>query len=178
YGRGSASTPRIIRKALAQVHNAEILHLNSLFHGLSIATFFYTRLFFPKKKMVWSVRGELSPEALRFGSIKKRMLLIMYKLFNKKVLFHSTSPQETLNILSQFPDVEVVEIPNFLLPEPRMVVDIKKQFLYMGRIHPIKALDKLIRGISLSRLFVSQGYRLVLVAEHTADNQRYFNGLH
>src|SRR5690606_12381784 len=61
YGKGTASSPGIIKRALSELKDSDIIHLNSLFHGLSVACFFYAKLFFPKKRIVWSVRGELSP---------------------------------------------------------------------------------------------------------------------
>src|SRR5690606_31278047 len=125
YGKGKASTLRIIWRALSQVKYCDMLHLNSLFHGLSIATFFYSRLFFPKKRIVWSVRGELSPEALQYGSRKKAKLLSLYKKFNKSVVFHATSAQETADIRSHFPDVDIIEIPNLLLPAERLLLETK-----------------------------------------------------
>lgn len=178
YGKGTASTPMVIIKALGQIKKCHIVHLNSLFHGLSFMSFFYSRLFYPKKRIVWSVRGELSPKALRFGNRKKNLLLFLYKRFNKKALFHSTSPEESFDIRRKFPYAEIVEIPNLLLPAERLSLEPKKQFLFMGRIHPIKALDKLIKGISLSRLFIARGYKLLIVGTHSRKNQSYIVRLH
>src|SRR5690606_36945367 len=104
--------------------------------------------------------------ALKFGNKKKMALLSFYKRFNKHVLFHSTSTQETIDIQNHFPNVRVVEIPNFLEAAERLSLETRKQFLCMGRIHPIKALDKLIRGLALSRFFTEQDYKLIIIGTH------------
>src|SRR5690606_14445318 len=95
YGRGKTSSFNILRKAAECIKEADVVHLNSLFHGLSVFSFFYTKLRYPRKKIVWSVRGELSPGALRFSSWKKLPVLSIYKKLVKNVVFHATSNQET-----------------------------------------------------------------------------------
>src|SRR5690606_29503755 len=79
YGKGKTSNFRIFKKAAECIKEADIVHLNSLFHGLSIFSFFYTKLRYPRKKIVWSVRGELNPGALKFSRWKKAPLLFLYK---------------------------------------------------------------------------------------------------
>src|SRR5690606_9323864 len=140
YGRGRTSSFSILRKAAECIKEADVVHLNSLFHGLSLFSFFYTKLRYPRKKILWSVRGELSPGALRFSSWKKTPVLFLYKKLVKNVVFHATSNQETKDTQAMFNDVQVVQIPNFIRVYKRLQVETKEQLLFMGRVHPIKAL--------------------------------------
>src|SRR5690606_22739306 len=91
YGKGKTSSYSIFKEAAKCIKEADIIHLNSLFHGLSIFSFFYTKLKYPKKKIVWSVRGELNPGALKFSNKKKIPLLFLYKRFVDGITFHTTS---------------------------------------------------------------------------------------
>src|SRR5690606_14697700 len=67
YGSGNYNNFSIVQKGIKESQDADIVHLNSFFDLLSIGSFFYNRLFFSDKKFVWSVRGQLSSEALKFS---------------------------------------------------------------------------------------------------------------
>jgi len=156
------------------IRSSDVIHLNSLFNVLSIISFFYLKTFFPKKRIIWSVRGELSPDALKFSKAKKIPLLHLYKKLSKNILFHSTSEKETGEIRSVFGNVEVVEIPNFIKPSQRLDMAVKKQFLYLGRIHRIKAIHKMIEGLAISRRFTDSDFKLVIVGKHEERHQDYY----
>ncbi|WP_051349456.1 glycosyltransferase family 4 protein [Chryseobacterium gregarium] len=177
YGSSPSVSRPIIRQILSGIRSADVIHLNSLFSILSIISFFYTRLFFSRKKIIWSVRGELSPNALKFSSIKKKPLLFLYKNLTKNILFHSTSEKETEEIKSAFGDIQVVEIPNFIEPSRRRKDVIKKQFLYLGRIHRIKAIHKMIEGFSKSKKFMDSDFKLVIVGKHEERHLDYYQEL-
>src|SRR5690606_28460256 len=105
--RGNTSNFTIYKKAAECIKEADIIHLNSLFHGLSIFSFFYAKARYPEKKIVWSVRGELNTGALKFSRWKKAPLLFLYKRLVSKVLFHTTSTQETVDTQAQFSDTQI-----------------------------------------------------------------------
>lgn len=163
-----------VRRALSnEISKNEVLHLNSLFNTLSIYSFFYKSIFHPEKKIIWSVRGELNENALNFGSKKKKLLLLIYKLISKKIVFHSTSSQETIGIQKIFPNNKIVEIPNLLAPAPRLHLKTTNNLLYVGRIHPIKSLDKLIKSLSLSQVFLNSDSKLLIVGKHEERYSSY-----
>jgi glycosyltransferase involved in cell wall biosynthesis len=177
YGSTVSISFTLITQIIRGIKSADIIHLNSLFNILSIISFFYIKFFFPKKKIIWSVRGELSPNALKFSRLKKKPLLFLYKKWCKNILFHSTSEKETAEIKSVFGNVKTVEIPNFIEPSKRREDIIKKQFLYLGRIHRIKAIHKLIEGLSISDKFRDSDYKLIIVGKHEERHLDYYQEL-
>lgn len=178
YGNGTSSNLKTIIVAIKEIKKADILHLNSLFSPLSVATSFYTRLFYPNKKVIWSVRGELSENALKFSKYKKRPLLFLYKILNKHVTFHSTAPKETLEIKFAFPQNEVVEIPNLMEPAERIENVVKKpQLLFVGRIHPIKSIDKLIKALHKSLAFRNSKFTFIIAGVNEPRYASYIEEL-
>jgi glycosyltransferase involved in cell wall biosynthesis len=177
YGTGSNASLKIILKALKGLRKSEILHLNSLFSPLSVASFLYARLFLSNKKIVWSVRGELNADAISYSTWKKKPLLILYKALTNKVLFHSTSDEETANIKKILNKEAIIQLPNYLKPSERLKTEQKKQVLFVGRIHPIKAIHKLIEAVSLSGYFLDNEYKLIIAGKQDSRHNYYFDEL-
>lgn len=173
YGANAEFTRKEVTQLITEIKAADIIHLNGLFSKISMFTFFYTMLFFSNKKIIWSVRGELNTSALAISSWKKKILLFFYQLSSRKVLFHATSGVETNEISTNFPDAEVVTLPNFIEPHAKLDIPYKKSFLFVGRIHPIKSLHKLIDGFAQSRFFRVSEFSLVLVGKHEDRHQYY-----
>lgn len=151
---------RQILIALQSFHKADIIHLSSVFFPTSFVTAFAAK--FWRKKIILSPRGELDREVLKDSRIKKKPVLWLLKKFvGRYPLFHSTSPEETSNIKKIFgPEANVFEIPNYIeLPE-QVLRTPAKYILYIGRIHPKKAIDNLIRAIAVSKEFLDSDYTL------------------
>lgn len=174
YGEGSTWNFRTIKAAMNCIKSADIIHLNSLFHVLSIFSFFYAKIRYPKKKIVWSVRGELSPAALRFSRGKKLPLLFIYRRWMDNILFHSTSKQETIDTKHQFRGARIIQVPNFIRSYRRISVPTKDQLLFMGRIHPIKALDKLIEGLATSWRFRQSSFVMSIIGNYEGRQYGYY----
>lgn len=178
YGRKGVYNLKTIARSFKSNRTCDILHLNSLFDLLSILNFFFTKIFHPKKPIVWSVRGELNSEALAFSALKKKVVLSLYKFFDGTVNFHSTSEQESVYIHYFFPKSNIIQIPNFILPAKRLEnVPYKKQLLYIGRIHPIKAIDKLLKALSLSSSFIDSEFKLVIAGKNESRHATYLEEL-
>lgn len=178
YGVGTSSNLKTILVALREIKKTDILHLNSLFSPFSIATFFYTRFFYPNKTIIWSVRGELSQNALKFSRYKKKPLLFLYKFLNQHVIFHSTAPKETLEINLMFPKKRVFEIPNLIEPAERIIYGEKKQqLLFVGRIHPIKSIDKLIKALHKSLAFRNSNFTFIIAGINETRHAFYIDEL-
>jgi glycosyltransferase involved in cell wall biosynthesis len=178
-----------IIKSLKQVRKCDIVHLNSLFYPLSIVVFVMSILC--SKTIIWSVRGELSPESLKYSKhIKYILKNILYVLINKKVHFHSTSDFESRCIIETFgKDVNIKYLPNFMLLPHKLNLQKCKRFTYIGRFHRIKGLDNLIYALDKSMYFKSSdfefhfagfdnseysNYLLRLVSELQLENKIYF----
>lgn len=142
---------QMIWTALCQVPQADVVHLTSIFHAPSLPIALWS--FLQKKKVLWSVRGELAPNALVFRRFLKKMYLSAVQMLRSAVVFHSTSPAETEQVQAIFGrQVRVIEVPNFMeLPTQQERRSDHRFLLYIGRIHPIKALDNLFDALAISQ---------------------------
>jgi glycosyltransferase involved in cell wall biosynthesis len=118
------------------------------------------------RALVVSPRGMLGPDALRFSSLQKR---IVWAAFQKNALasaafIHATSEEECAEVRAMGLANPVVVIPNGvdvppLAPMPKAAERIA---LSLGRIHPKKGLDRLIRAWDLAGK-ATAGWRLCIV---------------
>ena len=149
------------------IQQADLVHVNSLFYPASLVWVLMSR--FVGKSVVWSPHGELSPVALSFRSWLKKLILAIIKQLNPTVQFHATSAAETRDIRQYFrSDAKVIEIRNMMevpvLHKPTPVNRIVRPYLlFMGRLHPIKAIDRLLEALDASRLFRKSDYLLLIV---------------
>lgn len=177
YGQGGVLNMKTINIMLKEVAKTDIIHLTSLFSPISIICFFYAFLFYSHKKIVWSVRGELNKNALAISKTKKKWLLKLYKVTTKKVVFASTSPKETQEIKAFFKN-KIIEIPNVMPSSKKMGRTTEdKRFLFLGRIHPIKNIDGLIKAVAQSELFKSEKVYLDIAGDYDDRDIEYLNNL-
>ena len=149
------------------IRRAEIVHVNSLFYPASMIWVLMSLLL--RKPVVWSPHGELSPVALSFRPRLKRTLLRFFRLFHASLSFHATAEAETTHIQQHFgAKAKVGEIPNSMDLSSPMVRTPRPYLLFMGRIHPIKAIDCLLVALSRSVPFLDSDYTLI-IAGPTAD---------
>jgi glycosyltransferase involved in cell wall biosynthesis len=164
---------RQIFVSLTNFFRADVVHLSSFFFPTAFLTALAARLL--KKKIVWSVRGELDPQALNFSRLKKLPVLwCIKKLIGIYPVFHSTCDEETLNLKHTFsPLARIVQIPNFIeLPElVERTAAAAPYLLYIGRIHPKKAIDNLIRGLSLSKEFLRSNFVLKIAGKGQKEDE-------
>lgn len=153
-----------------QLRKNDVIHLTAIFYPLSWMVAISNTLFF-NKKIVWSPRGELDAKALIYSTWKKKPILRVVNLFLKhKVTFHSTCDKETKAIQKNFGyNVSIVQIPNYIdLPE--LIVTKKKRcILYLGRIHPKKAIENLIEAVGMSRQFLIKNFVLKIAGNIDND---------
>lgn len=148
-------------RSFIQLFKSDIVHLNSLFYIPSLVMATFCSLL--GKKVIWSPRGELLVGALQYSSGPKKIALKFIRFIaGRNFTFHGTSPDENKAILEVF-EKEPKNIENYMeLPTKVNAVKIN-QLLFLGRIHPVKALKKLIEGVSLSKEFKNQNYTLKIV---------------
>ena len=160
---------------LRQLHKEDILHLSSLFYYPAFLAAIYC--YVKGQRWIWSPRGECAPQALIYSSWKKKPLLAILRKISHKAIFHATSPKETAEIKQVFGnDTQVIEFPNYCYLEEKLDVPVEKQLLFVGRIHPIKAIENLIEAVSLSDAFQQEGFVLKIVGKHDGQ-QEYFDKL-
>lgn len=156
---------RLIALALRLVPQTDIIHLTSLFHSPSLPLAFAAR--FWGKKILWSVHGELASEALKFNaSLKLPYLWLIRKAFARRAIFHSTSAEETAQIKRIMgPHSQVVELPNYMEIPLQIQRQADNYLLYLGRIHPIKALEHLLSACAQSKSFREKNMRLLIAGD-------------
>jgi glycosyltransferase involved in cell wall biosynthesis len=151
--------------SLQNFYRAEIVHLSSIFFPTAFVTAFAARIL--KKKLVWSPRGELDTAALSHSRSRKRPILwLIKKLIGIYPVFHSTCDEETVYIKNVFGmDARVVQIPNYIEVPAEVKSEGEDYFLYLGRIHPKKAIDNLIKAVAMCEEFLKSKYVLKIAGK-------------
>ncbi len=156
---------KYIYACLMQIKKSQIIHLNSVF---SLASFIIgLAAVLSNKPIIWAPRGEFAPSALLYKAIIKKWMLSIIKIFKHKILFHTTSEKESLDtrvLLDK--DIKILQLPNYMDLPALQNVNKKDYFIYLGRIHPIKALDNIIEACYLSKFFKDSPYKLLIVGDN------------
>lgn len=163
---------RLIFNAIKQLRRHDCVHLTSLFYPPSFII--ATAAVFQKKPIIWSCRGNLNKKALVYSSWKKKPVLWFIKklLSGPRMMFHATSDEESMHIRELIGmQAKVVEIPNYIeLPLLLSISPASPPYLlYVGRIHPVKALDILIDALALSEFFMFSGFVLKIAGDDAND---------
>lgn len=153
---------------LKRIYNCDAVLITSFFFPVSIWTLLLARLF--KKKVMLSPRGEFYENALTSGNILKKLLLpIMVKIVKQNVIFHATNAEEKSQILDLFGSgVEVFISPNGLTFERNKKIGSlseSKHVLFLGRCHPDKNLDTLLRAFAISRVHLNYDAKLIITGD-------------
>ncbi len=152
---------KLIRYAWKEMKKCDVVMLCDMFQRQIFPTALMAKL--GRKPMVWSIRGELFPSALKENKKKLFYLKCVKSFWGKHCLFHATSEEEKQCIQKYLgDDARIVIVPNYMeLPDKQSQELVEPPyFLYLGRIAPIKALDRLIDGVARSKRFVESGYVL------------------
>ena len=135
-------------KSEAQSGNCKILHNHSLWMLPNVYPAWAIED--TSCKLVVSPRGTLSERALKQSSLLKQLVrpFVFEPVVSKATAFHATSEQEYLDIRARGFDQPVailpngVDVPDYIPPKERAL----KQVLFLGRIHPIKGIDNLLKA--------------------------------
>jgi glycosyltransferase involved in cell wall biosynthesis len=108
---------------------------------------------FARKPFIVAPRGMLAPAALAFSRLKKRVVWAMLQgeVVRRAACIHATSEQEHDEIRDFGLNNPVAIVPNGIdLPEsgrrPTSSTTANRVLLSLGRIHPKKGLDRLVRA--------------------------------
>lgn len=129
------------------------------------------------KRVIWSPRGEFTDSAIGGRKTKLAFFKLIKMAVGKYVLFHATSVDEENcihNILGN--GVKTTIIPNYMeIPkkQTRQVVE-KPFFLFVGRIAPIKAIENLIEGASMSEKFRERAIELIIAGGVENQFESYY----
>ena len=140
----------------------DLLHVNGLWN-----LFVHNSLAFARRRKIpaiVSIRGMLEPWALKHKWLKKRLAWWLYQRgdLTQASVLHATSEFE-LNSIRHIGLINpVCVIPNGVDLEGSVAEDLKRRNVvaFLGRLHPIKGLDTLLRAWSAAA--ISSDWRLEL----------------
>lgn len=156
-----------------EMKSTDIVMLCSIFQRQILPVAFMSKWY--GKKIIWSAHGELMGPALANSWAKRWYIAIVRRCFGRYATFHATSKEEKEAFLKAIGnDAKVVIIPNYFdLPKQLdRVVSTVPYFLYVGRVTPIKALDRLIIGLAQSQLFKDSGYKMLIAGPDQNNYQQ------
>lgn len=166
----------VIRHSLKELDNTDVVVFSSICLIQNIIIAIVSRI--KGKQIIWSPRGELFDTAVQGSKGKTMYFSLLRVLLGKYIVFHATSDVEKKAIQNYFPKANVVIIPNYMeLPERQIIDSDYTYFLFVGRIAPLKALDKLFDGLAQSKLFKDSQYKFVLVGGVEKQFEEYYQRL-
>lgn len=128
-----------------------------------------------KLPIVWSPHGMLAPWAMKHKWWKKRLPWHLYQKgdLKKAQMLHVTSEQEAewIRALGFTQQITIAPLGTHL---PSMEPGAEKRtkvLLFVGRIYPVKALDRLIQAFAMVQLEVRKEWRLRLVGPDQAGHK-------
>lgn len=145
--RISRDLDRALQKAAPDV---DILHTHGLWLMPNISPAAIARR--AGKSFVLSPRGMLGPPAMQFSRRRKQLVwaLMQKRAAASAAMFHATSEEECQEIRAMGLTSPVAVIPNGIDVPPleRPMAGPARTVLSLGRVHPKKGLDRLIRAWS------------------------------
>ncbi len=145
-------TPRLVRES-------HLIHISALFSAPSAVALLASRA--ARKSIVFAPKGALLDAAMRTGSVNaKKAWLDLLRPHLRHVLFHATSEEEAESVrLRVAPDARVVVVPHGTTLEGLGAARARKArrrptrptIVALGRLHPIKAQDRLLGAVALLR---------------------------
>jgi poly(glycerol-phosphate) alpha-glucosyltransferase len=154
---------RFVKK---HIREFDIVHIHGLWHP---AAFPAARLALRANvPYVLSPHGMLEPDAMRRSGWKKKLLFgLGYKrVFENACSIHCTAANEIKNVRRFAPRVNTIYVPNGVTPSLTVYPKVKGQILFIGRLHPKKAVDRLIDAFSLVD---TAGWHLIIAGVGDAD---------
>ncbi len=139
------------------INNYEIVHIHGIWRAINLLTIYFciklnkTFYIHPHGMML---DGALRNKGLINFYIKFFFLKISNYLYGKNINFISITALESQSIKKFFPKSKSIFIPN---PVPLNIsvkkkYNLKKRFVFFGRIHPIKNIDLAIEGFLEAKL--------------------------
>ena len=162
---------RFFLEGFRQIKKSKQIHLSSIFYFPCLPFAIYSILL--GKFVILSPHGELNAAALSYKSWKKKPYLYILTLLLKKITFRATSTAESILIKNYFPKSKIIIIPNFFtfdLPINERKIN---QFIFLGRISPIKSIENLILACSTSIIFKQENFKFLLVGPFDNEFIRY-----
>lgn len=129
---------------------AEVVHLTAVYSPPTIPTLMLARAF--RKPVVWSVRGALQRwnGSTRISAKQWWECVCNLACDPERVVLHVTSEEEKSESIRRITNARVAVIPNGIdVPPsiPTVAPADQLRLLYLGRLHPIKGIENLLRAM-------------------------------
>jgi glycosyltransferase involved in cell wall biosynthesis len=153
-------SPGLLLRLFGMIRQADIVHLNGVYSFSTVPALALCRLL--KKPVVWSPLGALQRWP---GTRRKTAKKLWERICNsfcepERVVLHVTSEEDRIESLSRIQRASAVvirngiDIPKINPAQPsRQDRDIR--LLYLGRLHPIKGIENLLRALTMVKSNVS-----------------------
>lgn len=163
---------KFIAEGMPLISKVDQVHLSGIFFVPNLFLAFWSILL--RKKVFWSTHGGLLKPALNFKIWKKAPYLVFILIMSPFIIFRATSPQEARRIKNVLPFSKVVIIPNIIEDTGKVLVQKKKQFIFLGRIAKIKSLVNIIEACAQSNHFLKNGYIFYIAGPKDIASNGYF----
>lgn len=149
---GQSVSPGLLRRLWSMVRWADVVHLTATYSFPTIPTLLVCRLL--GKPLVWSPRGALQRWQ---GTTRSGAKSVWEKVCNalcdpKRVVLHLTSEEEKTESVPRIPGARAKVIHNGIdLPDLNGGGGNRNgnlRLLYLGRLHPIKGIENLLRAVA------------------------------
>jgi glycosyltransferase involved in cell wall biosynthesis len=160
---GETTSPVLLAKLGEFVRRADVIHLTGVYSFPTLPTLLACRSW--GKGLLWSPRGALQAWTGSSRPVAKWLWRAACGAAGGRAVgLHATSPQEAVAARRYFPQWVSTVIPNGVdLPSVRPWNESAGfELLFIGRVHPIKALDRLIVALGAIRSVLPEGWRLTV----------------
>ena len=174
---GASFSQGMFLRLYSMIKWADVVHLTAVYSAPTIPTLFMCRLL--GKPVMWSPRGALQRWD---GATKPLVKIVWEKICNtlikpERCYLHVTSEAEATVSVVRMPKVIVKLIPNGVdvpetLPDRVWLPDGKLRLLYIGRLHPIKGVEKLLQALKIL------GDESITLAIYGTGDDAYTHSLH
>ena len=153
----------------------KVININSIFFYNSFLLILLLTLF--NKDYFLTTRGELEDGAIKYKKPLKKLYLILLKFLKKPIFIHSTSLQEKkFNIKNITYSTNHEIFKNYFKKSKFSNQNSKKlnQILYLGRLHPKKGIENLIKSFDLLGDKIKfKNFRLIIVGKGSIKYENY-----
>jgi len=175
---GPDISPGLLFRLFGMIRRADIVHLNGVYSFTTLPTLFLCRVL--QKPVVWSPLGALQrwPGTTRGPAKRLWERTCNWLCAPDRVLLHVTSEEEKAESPSRISNASAVVIRNGIeAPSPGGRKSFRHggglRLLYLGRLHPIKAIENLLHAMTL----VKTSTQLSICGEGENDYQERLQSL-